>query len=73
MNLIGITNENEFYTNHYLNEIFEGDIKEQITSWQEKENGSEVYKTPFKKLRAIGPRILQNTTRYIGLSVFIHY
>jgi len=54
MNLIGITNENEFYTNHYLNEIFEGDIKDQITAWQEKENESEVYKTPFKKLRGVG-------------------
>ena len=54
MNLIGISNENEFYTNHYLNEIFEGDIKDQITSWQEKENESDAYKTPFKKLRGIG-------------------
>ena len=59
MNLVGIVNENEFYTNHYLNEIFEGDIKEQITSWQEKENESEVYKTPFKKLRGIGPSYLE--------------
>lgn len=54
MNLIGISNENEFYTNHYLNEIFEGDIKEQISTWQTNENESEVYKTPFKKLRGIG-------------------
>ncbi|MBT5934395.1 hypothetical protein [Sulfurimonas sp.] len=59
MNLVGITNENEFYTNHYLNEIFEGDIKEHITSWQEKENESETYKTPFKKLRGIGPGYLE--------------
>ena len=59
MNLVGIVNENEFYTNHYLNEIFEGDIKEQITSWQEKESESEVYKTPFKKLRGIGPSYLE--------------
>lgn len=59
MNLVGIVNENEFYTNHYLNEIFEGDIKEQITSWQEKENESDSYTTPFKKLRGIGPRYLE--------------
>jgi len=59
MNLVGITNENEFYTNHYLNEIFEGDIKEQITSWQIQENESEVYKTPFKKLRGVGPLYLE--------------
>jgi len=54
MNLVGIVNENEFYTNHYLHEIFEGDIKERISSWQEKENQSEVYKTPFKRLRGMG-------------------
>ena len=59
MNLVGIINENEFYTNHYLNEIFEGDIKEQITLWQEKENESDTYKTPFKKLRGIGPEYLE--------------
>ena len=28
MNLIGITNENEFYTNYYLSEIFEKDTLE---------------------------------------------
>lgn len=59
MNLVGITNENEFYTNHYLGEIFKKDTEEQITSWQEKENESETYKTPFKKLRGIGPNYLE--------------
>lgn len=59
MNLVGIVNENEFYTNHYLSEIFEGDIKEQITSWQEKETESDTYTTPFKKLRGIGPKYLE--------------
>ncbi len=59
MNLVGIINENEFYTNHYLNEIFEGDIKDQITSWQERENESESYSTPFKKLRGIGPKYIE--------------
>ncbi len=54
MNLVGIINENEFYTNHYLSEIFEGDIKEQITFWQTKENESESYKTPFKRLKGLG-------------------
>jgi len=54
MNLVGIINENEFYTNHYLSEIFEGDIKEQITAWQTKESESESYKTPFKRLKGLG-------------------
>ena len=59
MNLIGIVNENEFYTSHYLSEIFSKDIQDQITSWQEKENESETYKTPFKQLRGIGPKYLE--------------
>jgi len=60
MNLIGIINENEFYTNHYLNEIFEGDIKEQIAAWQTKETESEGgYTTPFKRLRGIGPKYIE--------------
>ena len=33
MNLVGINNQNEFYTSHYLSEIFESDIKEQIQKW----------------------------------------
>ena len=59
MNLVGITNENEFYTNHYLSEIFEKDTSDQISSWQEKENEDESYKTPFKRLRGIGPSYLE--------------
>ena len=59
MNLVGITNENEFYTNHYLSEIFEKDTSDQISSWQDKENENENYKTPFKRLRGIGPSYLE--------------
>lgn len=59
MNLVGITNENEFYTNHYLSEIFEKDTSDQISSWQDKENQDENYKTPFKRLRGIGPSYLE--------------
>jgi len=58
MNLVGIVNENEFYTNHYLNEIFEDNIKGTIATWQEKENESDKYKTPFKRLRGTGPAYL---------------
>lgn len=33
----GITNENEFYSQHYLAEIFSGDVKERIDAWQQQE------------------------------------
>lgn len=38
MPLIGIINENEFYSDHYLAEIFSGDIRGVLESWQSCEN-----------------------------------
>ena len=35
----GIHNENEFYSHHYLSEIFTGDIKETIKRWQDDATG----------------------------------
>ena len=35
----GIHNENEFYSHHYLSEIFTGDIKETIKRWQDEATG----------------------------------
>ena len=35
----GIHNENEFYSHHYLSEIFAGDIKETIKRWQDDATG----------------------------------
>jgi hypothetical protein len=29
----GITNENEFYSHHYLAEVFKGDIKARLDAW----------------------------------------
>ena len=31
----GIHNENEFYSNHYLSEIFSGDIRATVNRWRE--------------------------------------
>jgi type I restriction-modification system DNA methylase subunit len=54
---LGISNENEFYSSHYLSEVFEGDIKELIQSWQnqeqeDKEAGkTHIFKPPYQRLR----------------------
>lgn len=53
MNLTGILNENEFYTSHYLSEIFEGDIKSRIDEWNSKEGEDEYYTAPHKQLRSL--------------------
>lgn len=61
MNLIGLTNENDFYSQHYLNEIFSGDIKSHLEAWQQRENDAlaravteqdkkHAWRTPFKQL-----------------------
>lgn len=67
MALVGISNENDFYSHHYLSEIFVGDIRGVLDGWQQKENeareqerterekgGSPVkgYRTPFEALRS---------------------
>ena len=37
MALTGITNENEFYSDHYLAELFTGDIRDVVAEWQNAE------------------------------------
>ena len=38
LDLTGITNENEFYTHHYLAAILEGDLKPLFEGWSKLEN-----------------------------------
>jgi len=37
MNWIGLTNENEFYSQHYLSEIFTGDVRGVLETWTNRE------------------------------------
>ena len=58
----GITNENEFYSHHYLAEVFKGDIKARLDAWEAAETlaqGNEVDETardrhrgPHRRLQA---------------------
>jgi len=52
MDLTGINNENEFYTNHYISEVLENDLKGLRQQWnqREKEEGVE---SPVKTLRSV--------------------
>ncbi len=49
LNLTGISNENEFYTHHYLVTILEGDLRNLFARWesQEEEQGT---KPPYHQL-----------------------
>ena len=35
----GIHNENEFYSHHYLSEVFAGDIRETVERWRDAAEG----------------------------------
>ena len=51
----GISNDNEFYSHHYLAEVFRGDIKTRIDAWDAEEAahpGVEAHRTPPKQLQS---------------------
>ena len=55
----GIANENEFYSHHYLAEVFKGDIKSRLEAWEADEAlhpGDESHRAPAKRLSAWGQK-----------------
>ena len=55
----GIANENEFYSHHYLAEVFKGDIKSRLEAWDAHEAvhpGTESERAPAKRLSAWGQK-----------------
>lgn len=53
IDLTGISNENEFYTHHYLSAILEGDIKEVLRQWSQRESEDSKNRPPHALLRGI--------------------
>ena len=49
---VGIHNENEFYSHHYLSEIFSGDIRTMVDRWRESAEAGGG-RTPYAALRAL--------------------
>ena len=60
MSWAGISNENEFYSEHYLSEVFSGDIKAMLDLWLQQEQAAkaegttgavaEYTRTPYNRL-----------------------
>lgn len=54
---LGIQNENEFYSAHYLSEVFDGDIRDLIQQWQAKEQQDResqqtvIFEPPYQRLK----------------------
>ena len=59
----GIHNENEFYSHHYLSEIFTGDIRDIVARWRDAAEaaGGAIAgaRTPYEALRALARDYLQ--------------
>ena len=58
MPLAGIHNENEFYSHHYVAEIFAGDIQATLERWRERAESANA-RTPWAELRALAPEHLR--------------
>ena len=46
IDITGITNENEFYTHHYLSAILENDLKDLFSQWKKKAEEEEIPQPP---------------------------
>jgi type I restriction-modification system DNA methylase subunit len=51
MDLTGIKNENEFYSEHYLNAVMEGDLRDLLGKWREQDLDSNQKEAPPKALK----------------------
>lgn len=51
MDLTGITNRNEYYTNHYFSSVFEENASDTISKWRAMAKDNEEIRTPWSLLR----------------------
>ncbi|GKT10530.1 N-6 DNA methylase [Desulforhabdus sp. TSK] len=55
LDLTGISNENEFYTQHYLSVILENDLKNLFATWSKREEEENI-QPPYNKLEKLARR-----------------
>ena len=48
---IGLSNDNEFFSAHYLAEVFQGDLADTIKEWEIREEQGDGFVTPHRALR----------------------
>lgn len=69
MDLTGITNKNEYYTNHYFATVFEDNAGDTIKAWNAASKESEEIKTPWSQLRRNAAQYYAAHDRFIRSSV----
>ncbi len=65
MDLTGIKNQNEYYTNHYFSSIFEENAGATISAWRTAAKESEEIKTPWAMLRENAKQFYPIHDRYM--------
>ena len=63
MDLVGIKNQNEYYTNHYFTSIFKDNAEDTIKGWKAREKEEEI-QLPWKRLRDISRQYYRIRDRY---------
>ncbi len=56
MDLTGITNQNEFYTPHYLNAVLGEDLRETFSGWSAREQADPAYTSPPALLNGLAKK-----------------
>lgn len=69
MDLTGITNKNEYYTNHYFATVFEENAGETISAWNAASRESEEVRTPWSMLRRHAAQFYAAHDRYVRSSL----
>lgn len=65
MDLTGINNYNEYYTNHYFASIFAENAEETISVWRSRAKESEETRTPWALLREISRKYYSAHEKYL--------
>ena len=65
MDLTGINNQNEYYTNHYLNVLFEDSAADRVKEWTARAKESSEFRTPWSQLRLSARQYFAAHDRYI--------
>lgn len=73
MDLTGIFNKNEYYTNHYFSTLFEDNANESISLWNAAAKESEEVKTPWSMLRQNARQFYAAHDRFLRSSVNMQY
>lgn len=69
MDLTGITNKNEYYTNHYFSTVFEENASTTISTWNAAAKESEEVHTPWSMLRQNARQFYAMHDRFIRSSL----